>query len=166
MEKGSTPLGPGGTVWPMWPGEFNHPRLVPLADTPYPWARDDAFFVSAVPGQPARIADLGRGTARLALRPAAAFDIGLMTSHVAQFLSADEEWRHPLADLKRGLVPGGRLAFDTRAPRARGRGQRTQHRHAPVPLRAGRPFPARPGRFHHRPHVRRLAPRAHRPWRR
>jgi len=144
----------------MWHGEFNDPRLVPLYDTENPWSRDDAFFVSVVPEQPARVADLGCGTGRLALglaaaghrvtgvdparasleaarrKPgadrvtwldgtssallAAAFDIGLMTSHVAQFLITDEEWRHTLADLKRALVPGGRPAFDTRDPRARG----------------------------------------------
>ncbi len=43
-----------------------------------------------------------------------------MTSHVAQFFVTDEEWRQALADLHRALVPGGRLTFDTRDPRARG----------------------------------------------
>jgi ubiquinone/menaquinone biosynthesis C-methylase UbiE len=52
--------------------------------------------------------------------PTAAFDLALMTSHVAQFLTDDEEWASALADLKRALVPGGRLIFDSRDPRARG----------------------------------------------
>jgi SAM-dependent methyltransferase len=51
--------------------------------------------------------------------PAAAFDTALMTSHVAQFVVGDDEWRRTLADLKRALVPGGRLVFDTRDPDAR-----------------------------------------------
>lgn len=52
--------------------------------------------------------------------PTAAFDLVLMTSHVAQFLTGDEEWASALADLNRALVPGGRLIFDSRDPRARG----------------------------------------------
>ncbi len=52
--------------------------------------------------------------------PAAAFDVAVMTSHVAQFFVTDEEWRQVLADLHRALVPGSRLTFDTRDPRARG----------------------------------------------
>jgi len=51
--------------------------------------------------------------------PAEAFDLALMTSHVAQFLVAEEDWRRTLHDLRDCLVPGGRLAFDTRDPRAR-----------------------------------------------
>ena len=43
-----------------------------------------------------------------------------MTSRMAQFFVTDEEWRQALADLHRALVPGGRLTFDTRDPRARG----------------------------------------------
>jgi len=50
----------------------------------------------------------------------ASFDVAVMTSHVAQFFVGDDEWRSTLADLKRGLVPGGRLVFDTRDPQARG----------------------------------------------
>lgn len=53
------------------------------------------------------------------LLPDAAFDRALMTSHVAQFFVGEAEWSRTLADLKRALVPGGRLAFDTRDPRAR-----------------------------------------------
>jgi SAM-dependent methyltransferase len=50
----------------------------------------------------------------------AAFDVAVMTSHVAQFLVTDEEWARVFADLRRALVPGGLLTFDTRDPRARG----------------------------------------------
>ncbi len=56
---------------------------------------------------------------RSSILPAAAFDTALMTSHVAQFVVEDDEWRRTLADLKRALVPGGRLVFDTRDPDAR-----------------------------------------------
>lgn len=52
--------------------------------------------------------------------PDAAFDVAVMTAHVAQFLVEDEEWRRTLADLRRALVPGGRLVFDSRDPRDRG----------------------------------------------
>ncbi len=44
-----------------------------------------------------------------------AFDAAVMTSHVAQFFDADGFGR-ALADLHRALVPGGRLAFDSRDP--------------------------------------------------
>lgn len=47
------------------------------------------------------------------------FDVALMTSHVAQVLVADGDWHEALDDLRRCLAPGGRLAFDTRDPRAR-----------------------------------------------
>jgi SAM-dependent methyltransferase len=49
-----------------------------------------------------------------------AFDIALMTAHVSQFLVDDDAWAATLADLARALVPGGRLAFDTRDPAAEG----------------------------------------------
>ena len=52
--------------------------------------------------------------------PAASFDVAVMTSHVAQFFVTDQEWLTVLADLRRALVPGGTLAFDTRDPDARG----------------------------------------------
>jgi SAM-dependent methyltransferase len=55
-----------------------------------------------------------------AVLPDAAFDVAVMTSHVAQFFVTDTGWRQALADLHRALVPGGRLIFDTRDPRARG----------------------------------------------
>ena len=57
------------------------------------------------------------GTARSL--PTAEFDVATMTAHVAQFFVADEDWRATLDDLYRCLVPGGRLVFDSRDPRAR-----------------------------------------------
>lgn len=48
--------------------------------------------------------------------PEAAFDVAVMTSHVAQFFVTDDEFAGVLADLLRALVPGGRLVFDTRDP--------------------------------------------------
>ncbi|HEX9623568.1 MAG TPA: class I SAM-dependent methyltransferase [Streptosporangiaceae bacterium] len=51
--------------------------------------------------------------------PEAAFDVAVMTSHVAQFFVAAETWQRTLTDLRRALVPGGRLIFDSRDPRAR-----------------------------------------------
>lgn len=51
--------------------------------------------------------------------PTAAFDLALMTSHVAQFLMGDGEWADALANLHRALAPGGRLVFDTRDPQNR-----------------------------------------------
>ncbi|MFC7307780.1 class I SAM-dependent methyltransferase [Streptomyces monticola] len=51
--------------------------------------------------------------------PDGAFDLVVMSSHVAQFFVTDDAWARTLADLHRSLVPGGRLVFDTRDPRAR-----------------------------------------------
>ncbi|WP_407540390.1 class I SAM-dependent methyltransferase [Deinococcus radiomollis] len=51
--------------------------------------------------------------------PAAAFDLALMTSHVAQFMTGDAEWADALTALRRSLLPGGKLIFDTRDPAAR-----------------------------------------------
>jgi SAM-dependent methyltransferase len=48
--------------------------------------------------------------------PEHAFDAAFMTSHVAQFFVADDEWAVALRDLRRALVPGGRLVFDSRDP--------------------------------------------------
>ena len=53
------------------------------------------------------------------LLPESSFEVALMTSHVAQFFVTDDEWRGALTDLKRTLVAGGTLAFDTRDPKAR-----------------------------------------------
>lgn len=50
----------------------------------------------------------------------AAFDVALMTSHVAQVFITDDEWSLTLDALATALVPGGALAFDTRDPRHRG----------------------------------------------
>jgi len=51
--------------------------------------------------------------------PSASFDIAFMTSHVAQFFVDSNEWAQLLPNLRRSLVPGGRLVFDTRDPAAR-----------------------------------------------
>lgn len=51
--------------------------------------------------------------------PSAAFDLALMTNHVAQFIAEEDEWAATLAHLHRALLPGGRLVFDTRDPSAR-----------------------------------------------
>jgi len=51
--------------------------------------------------------------------PDAAFEVAVMTSHVAQFFVEDGEWTSTLSDLHRAIVPGGRLAFETRDPRDR-----------------------------------------------
>ncbi|MFY1597083.1 class I SAM-dependent methyltransferase [Micromonospora sp. WMMD737] len=48
--------------------------------------------------------------------PSASFDVALMTSHVAQYLVGDDEWRNALSALHRAVVPGGRLLFDSRDP--------------------------------------------------
>ena len=72
--------------------------------------------------------------------PTASFDTAVMTSHVAQFFVDDDEWASTLADLRRALVPGGRLVFDTRDPNARGwqRWNPTRSRHQ-VTLPDGKP---------------------------
>src|SRR5215217_6920245 len=57
------------------------------------------------------------GTSRVL--PEDAFDVAVMTSHVAQFFLSDEDWQEVLRDLNRALASGGRLVFDTRDPRAR-----------------------------------------------
>lgn len=51
--------------------------------------------------------------------PANAFDLVLMTSHVAQFMTGDDEWQDTLRHLHRALRPGGRLVFDSRDPAER-----------------------------------------------
>ena len=48
--------------------------------------------------------------------PTDAFDAAVMTSHVAQFFVADEEWSAVLQELQRALAVGGRLVFDARDP--------------------------------------------------
>jgi SAM-dependent methyltransferase len=51
--------------------------------------------------------------------PSAAFDLIVLNSHVAQFLLTDLEWTNTLSGFSQALVPGGRLAFDSRDPQAR-----------------------------------------------
>lgn len=54
-----------------------------------------------------------------ALPEDAAFDTVIMSSHVAQAIADARDWAHTLRDLRRMLVPGGRLVFDSRDPQAR-----------------------------------------------
>ena len=51
--------------------------------------------------------------------PDAAFDIAVMTGHVAQFFVGDDDWAGVIADVGRSLEPGGRLILDSRDPKAR-----------------------------------------------
>ncbi|MFE4195838.1 class I SAM-dependent methyltransferase [Paenarthrobacter sp. NPDC056912] len=51
--------------------------------------------------------------------PEGSFDVAIMTAHVAQAISDDADWSRTLADVHRAIVPGGRLAFDSRDPDAR-----------------------------------------------
>ena len=57
-----------------------------------------------------------QGTAELA--PSDAFDVAIMTGHVAQFLS-EHQWTGALGALRRALVSGGRLAFHAYDPESR-----------------------------------------------
>ncbi len=57
-----------------------------------------------------------RGSA--SVLPHGAFDTAVMTSHVAQFVTNDRAWGDLLSNVLRALVPGGRLAFDSRDPSA------------------------------------------------
>ena len=52
--------------------------------------------------------------------PIRAYDTALMTSHVAQFMVDDREWRAALRAVRRSLDRGGRLIFDSRDPAAAG----------------------------------------------
>lgn len=49
----------------------------------------------------------------------AVFDAVLMSAHVAQAITMDDEWASTLADVQSVLRPGGRLVFDSRDPQAR-----------------------------------------------
>jgi SAM-dependent methyltransferase len=53
------------------------------------------------------------------LLPAGEADLAIMSGHVAQFFADDDEWAGALRALWRALRPGGRLAFESRDPRAR-----------------------------------------------
>lgn len=48
--------------------------------------------------------------------PEGPFDVALLTSHVAQFLAADDEWHTALAAIRDRLAAGGRIVFDSRNP--------------------------------------------------
>lgn len=69
--------------------------------------------------------------------PSKSFEAAVMTSHVAQVFVDDETWMHALAELARAIVAGGRLAFDTRDPRARAWEWWTQERRRTVALTGG-----------------------------
>jgi SAM-dependent methyltransferase len=43
-------------------------------------------------------------------------DLVVMSGHVAQVFTDDDAWSRVLADLRRALIPGGTLAFETRNP--------------------------------------------------
>ncbi|HYM68584.1 MAG TPA: class I SAM-dependent methyltransferase [bacterium] len=45
-------------------------------------------------------------------------DLAIMTGHVAQVIGDDESWRTTLGATHRALRPGGRVAFESRNPRA------------------------------------------------
>jgi SAM-dependent methyltransferase len=47
-------------------------------------------------------------------------DFAVMSGHVAQVFRDDQTWSAALHDLRRALVPGGTLAFESRNPAARG----------------------------------------------
>ena len=51
--------------------------------------------------------------------PEGAADLAVMTGHVAQVIADDDEWAGTLAAVHRALRPGGRVAFESRNPRAR-----------------------------------------------
>lgn len=48
------------------------------------------------------------------------FDLVVMTGHAFQVLLGDDELRTALTTIHTALVPGGRFAFETRNPSARG----------------------------------------------
>lgn len=70
----------------------------------------------AKPGADAVVFIEGTSTA---LGPDDSYDSVLMTSHVAQAITDENQWSRTLGDIRRVLVPGGRLAFDSRDPRSR-----------------------------------------------
>ncbi|MFI0975664.1 class I SAM-dependent methyltransferase [Streptomyces sp. NPDC021093] len=72
-------------------------------------AKPGAERVSWVEGTSSDLSDNPPG-------PDASYDVAVMTAHVAQFFVEDDEWARTLADLRRALVPGGRLVFESRDP--------------------------------------------------
>jgi len=51
--------------------------------------------------------------------PSAAFDLAIMTGHVAQVFTDEDSWRRTLCEIHRALAPGGRVAFELRRPEVR-----------------------------------------------
>lgn len=47
-----------------------------------------------------------------------AWDLAIMSGHVAQFILKDADWLEALDGVKEALRPGGYLAFESRNPRA------------------------------------------------
>ncbi len=47
------------------------------------------------------------------------FDTAVLTAHVVQHISDEAGWQQTLQDLRRALLPGGRIAFDSRNPEAK-----------------------------------------------
>jgi SAM-dependent methyltransferase len=48
-----------------------------------------------------------------------AFDLAVLTGHVAQVIFDDAAWARTVTDVHRALRPGGRIAFESRDPAAR-----------------------------------------------
>lgn len=46
-------------------------------------------------------------------------DLAIMSGHVAQVITSNQEWNATLAAIRRALRPGGHLAFESRNPEAR-----------------------------------------------
>jgi SAM-dependent methyltransferase len=59
-------------------------------------------------------------------------DLAILTSHVAQFFVDDRSWHEALVAIRRGLRPGGHLAFESRDPRARAWERWTPHHRSVV----------------------------------
>ncbi|WP_250030437.1 class I SAM-dependent methyltransferase [Paractinoplanes maris] len=70
--------------------------------------------------------------------PQRSFEAVLMTGHVAQFFISDEQWLSTLRLLRRSLVAGGRLIFDSRDPPGPGVGALGSRRLTSVRRAAGR----------------------------
>jgi SAM-dependent methyltransferase len=68
--------------------------------------------------------------------PAASAGLVIMTGHVAQYFVEENEWLSTLGDIRRALRPGGRVAFESRAP-----DRDWQHRWTPETTRSTYPHP-------------------------
>lgn len=64
--------------------------------------------------------------------PTGVADLVVMMGHVSQYFLDDDHWATTLADIRRMLVPGGRLAFETRNPAIDWAGEWTRERTASV----------------------------------